>query len=1145
MESNPFSSSPDPLGMSNENLFNASPTKTKQTSLSPRKPLGTATGNVQVQDFFVSTPPSKSQNAASRRDSKQQKNENESPWRIRLTLQADRLDGLEAQMSPLRLTEKRTTTTIPLKGGDDEEEEDDKPVKRGRGRPRKSIDSPMPRNGTPKPKPGDRRKTMLVEEMPEIGDCWAPTPPRKRRGRKKQSRQPYEEQTPKTNQKLVAVAITPKTRTPERTVKARPFSRSRSRSGRKEITPRKLAEESELESDSIAVHLPQTAGSSLRACTPEKPSVSEGTPSEQTSANKIVSSVEKETPALERSTLDIADENMWRSMLRKDSVSPASKGASSLESPSADPTESHQEFDTILESEGFSMVSVDSLQSVGSFSKRSEHEANFEEGASQEGGEGRSSELADSEKVAALSPPTSDEPNAARDSLVSVQTPEGLEVTPSIPSKPHPNTTISTRTVDEPMDGTPRMERVKRAGSALQDVPSPQQQAAYSGQTNLASPFNVRQNAGIQPELRPQARKGSTPTGVVMNDPFSGFSAATRRELRAGLRLGEELAKREQASSPVEETVQHGHLQLAGSIPVNLEKPPLNHMALKTTIAAPEDQVFRNSIGSNRQLPSPRSSEFDRDEDRMSWKAQTPNHPAESTPKAKTDTFSDNNWKIEYQHEKNAVVRQIQQANASQVIVINSDEEDEDSGSPECSSVSLGSEVKPGLRDPEPSEVLVKSETLKPHRSQLPSPWRRAGSQPESSESDLFWQPDQGQSEFAKKREQRRKQRELSQNSSLTSASPSIVEQKPLHSTHPVPKLVDHTSSTTKIPLRDPASPQTPKQTLISLTAADESTIDGVDHSEEDDSADSFQDSEEEESYPEEESEEWTRDCIQPTDELLQTQTSISLALDESAATVPLPGTPLLGPIDPALQGEVVDLAPELADQSPRDAHPPEIVKAPSSWFSTLTAPITSLFGGKTPQASHFPFPPISRSDILMSSPKESLPLLLPWTQAHSNALDPLYNASIIYHPDLFPYNPRSPCADLLGATIHVPNGWARKITETDCGVIDAFLVVMEARGYLESSPSALIRENLISCQDIAVQLVWLWVYMVTSGEVKLKDWQGVTVGRREAGDRTWTEGDTEWSRSRTKYFKKKRAQFEVHGLPSWWEKGLKGPFKF
>lgn len=1143
MESNPFSSSPDPLGMSNENLFNASPTKTKQPSLSPRKPLGTATGNVQVQDFFVSTPPSKSRNVASRRDSKQQKNESESPWRIRLTLQADRLDGLEAQMSPLRLTEKRTTTTIPLKGGDDEDE-DEKPVKRGRGRPRKSIDSPMPRNGTPKPKAADRRKTMLVEEMPEIGDCWAPTPPRKKRGRKKQSRQPDEEQTPKTNQKLVAMAITPKARTPERTVKARPFSRSRSRSRRKEITPKKLAEESELEDDSIAVPVPKTDSSSLRARTPEKPLMSEGTPSEQTSVKNIVSSVGKETPALERSTLDVADENMWRSMLRKDSVSPASKGTSSLESPSADPTESHQEFDTILESEGFSMVSVESLHSVGNFSNRSEHEASFEEGASQEGADGRSSELADGENFTALSPPTSNEPSAARDNSVSVQTPEGLEVTPSIPSKPHPNTTISTRTVDEPMDGTPRMERVKRAGSALQDVPSPQQQAAYSGQTNLASPFNVRQDAGIYPELRPQARKGSTPTGGVMNDPFSGFSAATRRELRAGLRLGEELAKREQTSSPVEETAQHGHLQLADSIPVNLEKPSPDHMALKAVIAAPEDQVFRNSIGSNRQLPSPRSSEFDRDEDRMSWKAQTPIHPAESTPKAKTDTFSDDDWKIEYQQERNAVVRQIQQANVSQVIVINSD--DEDLGSSQCSSVSLGNEVRPDVEDPEPSEALVKLETSRPHRSQLPSPWRRAESQLESCESDLFWQPDQGRSEVAKKREQRRKQRELSQNSSLTSASPSVVEQKPLHSAHPVSKLIDHTSRTTKIPLRDPVSPQTPKQTLNSWNATDESTIDSVQHSEEDDSVESFQDSEEEEdSYPDEESGEWTRNCIQPTDELLQTQTSISLALDESAASVPLPGTPSLGPIDPALQGEVEDLAPELANQSPRDAHPPEVVKAPSSWFSTLTAPITSLFGTKTPQASHFPFPPISRSDILMSSPKESLPLLLPWTQAHSNALDPLYNASIIYHPDLFPYNPRSPCADLLGATIHVPNGWARKITETDCGVIDAFLVVLEARGYLEDSPFASVRENLISCQDIAVQLVWLWVYMVTSGEVKMKDWQGVKVGRREAGDRTWTERDIDWSRSRTKYFKKKRAQFEVHGLPSWWDKGLKGPFKF
>lgn len=1129
MESNPFSSSPDPLGMSNENLLNTSPTKTKQASLSPRKPLGTTTSNVQVQDFFVSTPPPQSRNAASRRDSKQSKNESESPWRIRLTLQADRMDGSEAQMPPLRLTEKRTTTRIPLKGGDDEHE-DGKPIKRGRGRPRKSLDSPMPRNGTPKPKAADRRKTVLMEEMSEIGDCWAPTPPRKKRGRKKQSHLPDVEQTPETNQKLVAVAVTPKTGTPERTVKARPFSRSRSRSRRKEITPKKFAEELELESDSIAELPPEIDGSSLLARTIEKPS-------EQVSLRGIETSIDQGSPPVERSTLDVADEKMWRSMLRKDSISPTSKGIDSLQSLSVDPTESHEEFDTILESEGFSMVSVESLQSAGSFSNRSEHEEKcLEEEASQEVGNAQAPELNDSNNLNALSRSTSTETSVIRDSAASVQTPQGLEVTPSLPSKPHPNTTMSTRAIDEPMDGTPRIERVKRAGSALQNVPSPQQQVACSGQTKLASPFHGKQDAVFYPELPPQAQKSSTPTRDVRKDPFNGFSAATRRELRAGLRLGEELAKRERNSLPVEEIAQHRHFQQADSSPANLRKPSLDDAALKSGISAPEDQVFRNSIVSNRQLPSPRSSEFDKDEDRMSWKAQTPNRPATFVTKAKTDTFSDDDWKIEYQQEKNAVVQQIQQANASQVIVITSD--DEDLGSSKCSTDSLGSEVRSGLEDPKPSEAFVKSETSKPCRSQLPSPWRRAGSQLESSESDLFWQPDQGQSEVARKREQRRKQRDLSQTSSLTSASPSVVEQKPLHSTHVVPKLIDHSLRTTKIPLRDPAS------TLNSLDAVDVSKTDSVQHLEEEDLIDSFQDSEEQ-SSSEEESGEWRRDCIQPTDELLQTQTSISLALDESAASVPLPGTPSFGPIDPALEDEIEDLAPKVANHSPRYAQPPKLVQAQSSWFSTLTAPITSFFGSKAPHASSFPFPPISRSDILMSSPKEPLPLLLPWTQAHSNALDPLYNASIIYHPGLFPYNPRSPCAQLLGATIHVPNGWARKITETDCGVIDALLVVLEARGYLEDSPSVPIRENLVSCQDIAVQLVWLWVYMVTSGEVKVKDWQGVKVGRSEAGDRTWTERDIDWNRCRTKYFKKKRAQFEVHGLPSWWEMGLKGPFKF
>ena len=104
--------------------------------------------------------------------------------------------------------------------------------------------------------------------------------------------------------------------------------------------------------------------------------------------------------------------------------------------------------------------------------------------------------------------------------------------------------------------------------------------------------------------------------------------------------------------------------------------------------------------------------------------------------------------------------------------------------------------------------------------------------------------------------------------------------------------------------------------------------------------------------------------------------------------------------------------------------------------------------------------------------------------------------------------------------------------------VADAFAVLLKERGY--ALPEGHVGERWISTGDIIKQIVELWVRMCMRGEV-VPDEKGANgraekVGFRTRGDRTWTEADIEWDRNQTRYFERKRRQFD--GLPSWKEMG-------
>ena len=230
----------------------------------------------------------------------------------------------------------------------------------------------------------------------------------------------------------------------------------------------------------------------------------------------------KSDPRNPRNDLEASLQRSRLSALNR--TAPASTGKSSKgkQSRKSDPTDVHHEYDSIMESEGFSIVSLSSIPSA----------QNNISGVNRTG-----SSIADRNGV-----------NGKSGSMDGTTSERGIKASvrpSSIPqtlSTLHPHTapllspplsdnvprSNSSQATGEPVEAAAKYPRLERAGLALQDVLEPSQE-------------EVRDNPSSQ-----------APTSRLVNadgrpyDRFSGFGNRTRRELRAGLRLGEELAKRQQ-----------------------------------------------------------------------------------------------------------------------------------------------------------------------------------------------------------------------------------------------------------------------------------------------------------------------------------------------------------------------------------------------------------------------------------------------------------------------------------------------------------------------------------------------------------------------------------------------------------------------
>lgn len=806
-------SSPDPLA--HENLALSSPLKLRRETprLSPKKDSGEPINNVRLHDIYLTTTPTaKGRSAAPTKGPAQAPI---SPWRIRVIVQAEQEDEDNNNSSARQLFTqpsigRTTTTTIPLKEAG---ESIPASLKSTGVNPRKPLGRPRKRPGTPKPTAAAQRDSTPVS--PERGKqnevSQIMTTPRRGRGRPRKSLGEPTGTLGGKSEKQNNIAHVSPLGDLEDMAGPRRRGRRKASTPKKRITnPDDVHQESAqgmrvgLNLNGSAVDQPQAVRLKRKMETvtsPEnaqrvkrshvgRPSLERGL-SDLTKASELVSDIAEAptktrvshgvrtlprdkplipdmSPALEtRRNSDYGDQELGNGEIEE-----ARDGSSTGEDPFSDPTNEHPEFDSILESEGFSMISFSSLHTRKTGSRIADHgRQDIKEDPELE------TDLEEAILDSILSPlrhPSSEFEadnrfKAVSEEIKAIPLPTGIDnivqsdsdQTPT--ANPPPLQTLSSqnasRMLDEVTNRTPKIVRVVRAGSALQGVMRPEELVDESG-------IETNQELELSNVSRSPPERGS-------KNLFEGFGAGTQRELRAGLRLGEELAKRLPGS-----TVQTS----AGNSPLegndfsremrseNLGSPSSNKN-LDYSLGSGSQQHISYPVISNPQLPSPDRSEVDADDDQTSLETNTPARSEEDSRENRdlqgqeiiqdaSDDFHNTTLQreAEWQLEREAVVRQIEMANASRVIIIDGDTElqNEQQTMQEVMEETDIWQAEARLFDQdlnftaEESRSIVRNQSTKPRRSQIPSPWRRQGSSGPTVKgdmgSDLFWQPDRAAS---------------------------------------------------------------------------------------------------------------------------------------------------------------------------------------------------------------------------------------------------------------------------------------------------------------------------------------------------------------------------------------------------------------
>ncbi|KAI4123598.1 MAG: hypothetical protein LQ338_005190 [Usnochroma carphineum] len=771
------------------------------------------------------------------------------------------------------------------------------------------------------------------------------------------------------------------------------------------------------------------------------------------------------------------------------------------------PSDEYGDFDSVMESEGFSMVSVSSLSSAQSISSNPAESGRRENNASPS--------VFERHKT----------PSVSHASLIP-------------PSPPKPAVPLQVdREVNKPTGGTPRLARVVRAGIALQGVLSP-----------------ANQRSGLRP---PSLREHSSPPLLYaasprdrMDDLFSGFGPGTRRELRAGLRLGEELAKRQSLESrPHFRHEQANENIFANDLDIGYPKLPGTSPANGYSLKIPGAARKVSPSFSNTQLPSPARSEVNDDDDQMSWKFDTIPQRAAAFH-CGTSKLGNINREVspimdrtmmerqaEWQRERDIISNQIQEANPSQIIVIDSDDEEDRSSDPVDDGDIWQKEAQNSHNtDQSPSDVppiFRQFEPPKPRRSQLPSPWMRKSQDvlESTNDSDLFWQPNQ--TEAVRKTSETPIERKPFNHESSSLESPGVGYDSPLaeihnHVRNTIRASNEGKGSAAQEPqLSAPAHKGNQEAELMShpqpvtLPYEEPAQKDPANLGDEDlESEKSITDGEDLDAHLlSQHSMQEGMTC--PLDEgtELDRDDSLSSTTGGFEEDVPEPQTPLaLTTLSKSKTPKHVRFSTEkprlhATAEVPAAHNSAPLPPAPTSWFSRVTS-LLPRWGATAPAAVPLPTCP-KRKIVLSKVDQGPLPMYMPWTQSHWWALIHIVRQSQA-DPSTFPYTSTMACANYLGHVVSV-NKWSKKITKQDCAVLQQFVNVLGERGVVQGVEAMLLKGGkkqwgkapgeLIGMGVILSAVVSQWACDVQDGicTIGWSDRAGVKAGYEEE---VWTKAD-------------------------------------
>ena len=766
----------------------------------------------------------------------------------------------------------------------------------------------------------------------------------------------------------------------------------------------------------------------------------------------------------------------------------------------SDPMKEHNGYDSIIESEGFSMVSVSTLPSAKQHLNTSPRPKPL--------GTGTPETHSTHPKVQAPQPVTCVTTELSRNNSprkrhqqVSTRSPTFQPITaqrspalsnvkvssekgysessrqnmeaqirsqksPSPVRSPSLNAALPRKSpfsVNKPRQETPKLARVVRTGIALQGVLSPR--------------LPVSKDASSKSRIGTEsASKGNT-SKERLDDLFNGFGAGTRRELKAGLRLGEELAKRQRLNAQAtnaSRTYTDHVIQDETSFHVPRVSTPDRGNVDSRSLPQGQTQVLYPKLPT-QQLPSPERSQEDFHDDQMSWKAGTPMMEIrDAVVDPQLPDFRNVSHRIddtmlqreaEWQREREAISKQIQDANTSQVIVINSDEERGDGGCEEddeeeeqdnadvdiwqSEAQSSHQHAQASMKVP---EAQAPCQFVKPRRSKLPSPWRRHSQVVYSdevapNEDDLFWPSELATPKTTPARKETKKVRYDLSDFSVPSDFAGFEP--------------DDESSM----LRGVASPRIRRDTVDPEAKGQE--CDEVHEGKDDNVCEKGR--KEDEGNGDHEGE-MDVDGLKSTIDKPPKRTRRTTVVEEISE---VEVTTKVHSMVVHQTGSDTRVSSQQQDISSSAAF--------TTWFNRITSFVPSLRSfvpGAPPQ------PKLQKTGSKRKGPTpastEPLSIYTPWTDAHYRALRAFLLASEA-DPDIYPYNPSRPSAYLLRRRI-IDRPYQHRIEKWELGLTDAFFDMLNEEG-IDDWIEGVDREGdrpgerrVIDEHEIVVRLFSLWV---------------------------------------------------------------------